>query len=346
MCRQNRRHLEDHRADQRADHDRRADERHVGDIGRTVGDTQHLSGGGNILCAADKGEQVAAIGLGTRQDRDIGGSGDEQAYVDPVYGRGSERLQDLVRAVAGSFKFEIGHEYQPAMTTTDVVRAAREATSEIPIVMANSGDPVGTGLIASLARPGGNITGLSLLLPELGGKRLALLQEAVPKVSHVAVLWNPTNAAKPLEWKSTQVAAGALGVRVTSFEVREPTDFASAFAAIVKARSNALIPLAEPLTRAHRRQIAEFAAKNRLPMIAELRDFAEAGGLMSYGPNLPGLYRRAATYVDKILKGAKPADLPVEQPTEFELVINLKTAKALGLTIPQSVLIRADQVIR
>ena len=212
--------------------------------------------------------------------------------------------------------------------------------------MANSGDPVGTGLIASLARPGGNITGLNLLLPELGAKRLALLREAVPTVSHVAVLWNPTKAAKPLEWRSMQVAAGALGVRVTSFEVREPTDFAPAFAAIAKARSNALIPLTEPLTRAHRRQIGEFSVKNRLPMIAENRDFAEAGGLMTYGPSLLDLWRRAATYVDKILKGAKPADLPVEQPTKFEWVINLKTAKALGLTIPQSVLIRADEVIQ
>jgi putative ABC transport system substrate-binding protein len=226
------------------------------------------------------------------------------------------------------------------------IQAAREATRTIPIVMANSGDPVGTGLIASLARPGGNITGSSLLLPELGGKRLALLRETVPTVSDVAVLWNPTNAAKPLEWKSTQAVADALGVRVTSFEVREPTDFAPAFAAIVKARTNGLITLTEPLTRAHRRQIGEFAVKNRLPMIAEVRDFADAGGLMTYGPSLLDLYRRAATYVDKILQGAKPGDLPVEQPTKFELVVNLKTAKALGLTIPQTVLIRADEVIR
>ena len=226
------------------------------------------------------------------------------------------------------------------------IRAARDATGTIPIVMANSSDPVGTGLIASLARPGGNITGLSLLNPDLGGKRLALLKETVPKVSRVAVLWNPTNAAKPLELKSTQVAAEALGVRVTSVEVREPTDFAPAFAAIGKARSNALITFADPLTLAHRRQIGEFALKNRLPTIAELREFAEAGGLVTYGANLLDLYRRAATYVDKILKGAKPADLPVEQPTKFELVINLKTAKALGLTISQSVLIRADEVIQ
>jgi len=226
------------------------------------------------------------------------------------------------------------------------IRAAWDATHTIPIVMANSGDPVGTGLIASLARPGGNITGLSLLLPELGGKRLALLREAVPKVSHVAVLWNPTNAAKPLEWKSAQAAAAALGVRVTSVEVRESDDFPPSFAAIGKARADALMPLTEPLTRTHRRQIGDFAVKNRLPTMAEARDFADAGGLMTYGPSLLDLWRRAATYVDKILKGAKPADLPVEQPTKFELVVNLQTATAIGLTIPQSFLIRADEVIR
>ena len=226
------------------------------------------------------------------------------------------------------------------------IRAAREATSTILIVMAISGDPVGTGLIASLARPGGNITGLSLLNLELGGKRLALLKEAVPKVSRVAVLWNATNPVKALELKSAQAAAGALGVQVASFEVREPTDFASAFAAIAKARSDGLIPLDETLTIVHRKQIEEFAVKNRLPMIAEIREWAEAGGLMTYGPSIFDLYRRAAIYVDKILKGAKPADLPVEQPTKYELIINLKTAKALGLTIPQSVLLRADEVIR
>lgn len=225
------------------------------------------------------------------------------------------------------------------------IRAARTATRTIPIVMGNSGDPVGTGLIASLARPGGNITGSSLVLPELGGKRLALLREAVPTISHVAVLWNPTNAAKPLEWKSTEAAAEVLGVQVTSVTVREPSEFVSAFAAISRARPDALMVFAEPLTVNHRHQIGEFAVSNRLPMIAELREFAEAGGLMTYGPSLLALSRRAATYVDKILKGAKPADLPVEQPNKFEMVINLKTAKALGLTIPESVLIRADEVI-
>ncbi len=226
------------------------------------------------------------------------------------------------------------------------IRAARDATSTIPIVMANSGDPVGTGLIASLSRPGGNMTGLSLLTPDLGGKRMELLKETVPKVSRVAVLWNPTNAVKVLELKSTEVAAKALGVMVTSFEVRAPTDFDRAFAAIGRERPTALTTLTDPLTLGHQKQIAEFAAKSRLPMIAENREFAEAGGLLTYGASLRDLYRRAATYVDKILKGAKPGDLPVEQPTKFELVVNLKTAKTLGIKIPQSVLIRADEVIR
>ncbi len=226
------------------------------------------------------------------------------------------------------------------------IRAAREATSTIPIVMAISGNPVETGLVASLARPGGNITGLSLLNLELGGKRLALLKEAAPKVSRVAVLWNATNPVKALEVKSTQIAAQALGVRVTSAEVRAPTDFAPAFAAIAKARADGLIPLVETLTITHRKQIGEFAVKNQLPTMAELREFAEAGSLMTYGPSQTDLYRHAATYVDKILKGAKPGDLPIEQPTKFELVVNLKTAKTLGLTIPQSVLVRADEVIQ
>jgi putative ABC transport system substrate-binding protein len=226
------------------------------------------------------------------------------------------------------------------------IRAARDATSTTPIVMATSGDPVGTGLIASLSRPGGNMSGLSLLAPDLGGKRMELLKETAPKVSRVGILWNPTNAVKALELKSTEVAAKALGVIVTSNEVRAPKDFDRAFAAIAEERPSALITLSDPLTRGHKTQIAEFAVKSRLPMIAELREFAEAGGLMTYGASLLDLSRRAATYVDKILKGAKPSDLPIEQPTKFELVINLKTAKALALTIPQSLLVRADEVIR
>jgi putative ABC transport system substrate-binding protein len=225
------------------------------------------------------------------------------------------------------------------------IRAAKQATSTIPIVMAPSADPIGAGFVASLARPGGNITGSSILAAELGGKRLELLREVVPKASRVAVLWNSADPAKALELKDTQVAARALGVTLQSVEVRGADDFDSAFSAISRGRPDALIAFSEPLALAHRGRIVDFAAKSQLPMISEIKEFADAGGLMTYGPSLPDLFRRAATYVDKILKGAKPADLPIEQPTKFELVINLKTAKALGLTIPRSVLLRADQVI-
>jgi ABC-type uncharacterized transport system substrate-binding protein len=210
------------------------------------------------------------------------------------------------------------------------VRAAQHATRTIPIVMAVSADPVGTGFVGSLARPGGNITGVSGLAPEVGGKRLEFLKAVLPQAAHVAVLWNPAYPGKVLEWRATQVAAEALGVTLRSVEVQGPHDFARAFAAMTHERPDALITLAEPLTIAHRSEIAHFALAHRLPMISQLREFAAAGGLLTYGASLPALFRRAATYVDKILKGAKPADLPVEQPTAFELAINLKTAQALG----------------
>jgi len=224
--------------------------------------------------------------------------------------------------------------------------AAKRATTTIPIVMVGVGDPVGSGLVASLARPGGNITGLTLLATKLGGKRLELLREVVPRLRRVAVFWNPANLSVALLLRETEVGARALGVQLLSLEVRGPEDFEAAFAAAIRGRADALIALEDPLTVVHRGRIIDFATKNRLPATCGLKEFAQAGGLMSYGASLPDLYRRAATYVDKILKGAKPADLPVEQPTKFELVINLKTAKALGLTIPQSILLRADQVIR
>jgi putative ABC transport system substrate-binding protein len=226
------------------------------------------------------------------------------------------------------------------------IRAAQQATSTIPIVMAVSSDPVGSRFVASLARPGGNITGVSGLVPEVAGKRLQLLKEVVPHAARVAVLWNATHSGKVLEWQETQVAAQALGVTLQSIEVRGPNDFAPALAALTTERPDALITLAEPLTIMYRRQIADFAVTHRLPMISQLKEFAEAGGLMTYGTSLPGLFQRAAYYVDRILKGAKPADLPVEQPTKFELVINLKTAKALGITIPPSLLLLAEEVIQ
>lgn len=226
-----------------------------------------------------------------------------------------------------------------------VVLALKQATSTIPIVFAISADPVGSGLVASLARPGGNATGLTSLSPELGGKKLELLKEAVPGASRVAVLWNAAYPGKTLEFKDTQVAARALGVTLQSVEVRRPNDLPGAFSAITRGRPDALVTLTEPLTLAHQRQIVDFAASKRLPMISGSGEFVESGGLLSYGASLRDLFRRAAGYVDKILKGAKPGDLPVEQPTKLELFINLRTARALGLTIPPSLLLRADQVI-
>ncbi len=229
---------------------------------------------------------------------------------------------------------------------TPAARAAKEATTTIPIVAVAVGDPVGTGLVASLARPGGNLTGLSDITVDMSAKRLELIKEVVPTVSRVAVLWNPTHPTNPLQLRETQVAAQAFGVRVQLAEVRGADELERAFATMMRERPGALVVLSDPFMLLHRGRLADLAAKNRLPAVYPWREHAEAGGLMSYGPSLPDLYRRAATYVDKILKGAKPADLPVEQPTRFELVINLKTAKALGLTIPPSVLIRADQVIQ
>ena len=225
------------------------------------------------------------------------------------------------------------------------ILAAKRATTTTPIVMAISGDPVETGLVASLARPGGNVTGLTILATEVAGKRLELLKEAVPRASRVAVLWNAAYPGKAFELRETQAAARVLGVSLWPVEVREPNDLPGAFSAIARAGPDALITFADPLTNTERRRIVDFAVRNRLPMISAVRPFADEGGLMTYGPNIADMCRRAATYVDKILKGAKPADLPVEQPTKFDLVINLKTAKALGLTIPPSVLLRADRVI-
>ena len=227
------------------------------------------------------------------------------------------------------------------------VQAVKQATTTIPIVMANSVDPVGAGLVASLARPGGNITGLANLGHELSGKLLELLKEAVPGVTRVAFLGDPAVPHSAPAFRETQVAARVLGVELQLVEVRGKAEFESAFSAMTRERAGALIVhTPTPLFFAHRKQIADLAVKNRLPTMYGNRDYVDAGGLMSYGVHVPDLYRRAATYIDKILKGAKPADLPVEQPTRFELVVNLKTAKALGLTIPQLVLIRADQLIQ
>ena len=211
--------------------------------------------------------------------------------------------------------------------------------------MAGVTDPVGAGFVANLARPGGTITGLTHLSPDLAGKKLALLKEVVPGLVRVAVLWNPNHPGQPRAYKDTQAAAQAMRVTLISLEARNRQDLEAVLLAIAKKAPNALLELTDPLTVFHRTLITETAGRQRLPAMYSWREFADAGGLMSYGADFPDLFRRAASYVVRILKGAKPAQLPVEQPTKFELVINLKTAKALGLTIPPSLLLRADQVI-
>jgi putative ABC transport system substrate-binding protein len=223
--------------------------------------------------------------------------------------------------------------------------AAKRATSTIPIVMTSAGDPLGSGLVTSLAQPGGNVTGLSLMAPDLAGKRLELLKDVFPKVSRVGILWNATNPYSALVFKETQSAAPVLGIQLQSIEVRTPDDFDSALPAATRQHVDALITVEDPLTVNYRKRVADFAASNRLPAIYGLREFVDAGGLMAYGAHLVDLYRTAAGYVDKILKGAKPADLPVQQPTKFELVINMQAAKMLGLDVPPQVLARADEVI-
>jgi putative ABC transport system substrate-binding protein len=225
-------------------------------------------------------------------------------------------------------------------------RAAKGATSTIPIVMSTDPDPVANGFVASLARPGGNITGLATLAPELSGKRLELLKETVPKLSRVAVFGTSTTPGNAQNIKETELAARAFGLQLQSLDVRAPKDMETAFRAAGKARADSIIVLSGPMVNSHRSQIVDLAVKSRLPAIYPWPEYVEDGGLMSYGPSLTDLNRRAATYVDKILKGRKPADLPVEQPIKFEFIVNLKAAKQIGLTIPPNVLVRADRVIR
>jgi len=224
--------------------------------------------------------------------------------------------------------------------------ATKNATSVIPIVIGNAADPVGTGLVASLARPGGNITGLSDFNLGVVTKRLELLKEIVPSASRIAVLWNPTNPTNPLQLKETQAAAPGLGVTLLSLEAKGADDIERAFSAIRKERPGALIVIGDPMFGTHQKRITQLTIKSRLPAIYGAPESVDAGGLMSYGTNFADLFRRAATYVDKILKGTKPAHLPVEQPKKFEFIINLKAAKQIGLTIPPNVLARADRVIK
>ena len=227
-----------------------------------------------------------------------------------------------------------------------LARAAKETTKTIPIVMTGGSDPVGAGLVASLARPGGNITGLTAIAAELAGKRLELLKETLPRLTRVGVLWNPTDQGSAQGLKEIEIAAPILGLEIQSLQVRSPSNFESAFKAAIAGQARALQVLGSGLIISYRNRIVEFATKNRLPTMFGDAAHVEAGGLMSYGPNAFDLYRRAAAYVDKILKGTKPADLPVEQPIKFEFIINLKAAKRIGLTIPPNVLARADKVIK
>ncbi len=251
-----------------------------------------------------------------------------------------DRLPDLAAELV-RLKVDIIVSGGPAAT-----RPAREATSTIPIVMTQDSDPVGTGFVASLARPGGNITGLSTLAPEISGKQLELLKESVPKLSRVAIFGNSTQPGYAQVLKEMELAAGALKVKLQYLDILDPKDIETAFRSASKGRANAVLVLASPVLPPQRTQIADLAVKSRLPAIYFRSDFVEAGGLMSYGVSQNDLDRRAATYVDKILKGRTPADLPVEQPMKFEFIISLPAAKKIGLTIPPNVLVRADKVIR
>jgi putative tryptophan/tyrosine transport system substrate-binding protein len=222
--------------------------------------------------------------------------------------------------------------------------AAKRATQTIPIVMAVTGDAVATGLVSSLARPGGNLTGLTTMVPDLEGKRLEILREVLPNLVTVGVLLNTSNPLTAIQWEQSKTSAKALGIQLQPIELQRPEDLKDAFARVARQRPDAITMVADRFQLAHRMQIIDFLAKTRLPAMYPYRDFVVAGGLMSYGPSYEDLFRRSATYVDKILRGAKPSDLPIEQPTRFELLVNLKTAKILGVPIPPSLLLRADHV--
>ena len=275
--------------------------------------------------------------------RDLGYIEGKNIFVEYRYaGEKLDRVPNLVAELVQLKVDVLVSGYFPA------IRPAKQATTTIPLVVVTAQDPVATGLVDSLARPGGNITGLTLLTRELSGKRLELLKEVVPKISRVAVFWGGTDApGSAIGFKEYEAAARAMKLQLQSLEVRRSNpDFEGAFRAAAKGRANALIMIRNPVLNRYTKRIADLAIRHRIPSMCERSDYVDAGCLMSYTSNDPENYRRAATYVDKILKGAKPADLPVEQPTKFELIINLKAAKQIGLTIPQSVLFRADKVIK
>jgi putative ABC transport system substrate-binding protein len=279
------------------------------------------------------------VGAFRQRLRELGYVEGQTITLEVRYAEGrSERIPELVAELVG-LKMDV-------LVTASSVAAlvANKATRTIPIVMVGA-DPVGLGLVASLGRPGGNVTGLSIFNEAISAKRLQFLKELVPGLARVAVLRNPTVAAHATFWRETEVAARTLGLALQPLDVRGPEDFEAAFAAAARGNAQALIAFDDSVTLAHRPRIAALAASSRIPAMYGFREFPDEGGLMSYGPSFVDLFRRAATFVDKILKGAKPADLPVEQPTKFELVINRKTANALGLTVPATLLAQADEVI-
>jgi len=308
----------------------------------SAADAQRLATGPRIgllvfASASSFASRLDAFRHGLRQHGYVDG---QNVFLEYRYAEGRlERLPALAAELA-ALRVDV-----IVTSSTPAIRAAMQATRTIPIVMANVADPVQAGLVASLARPGGNVTGVSNLAPELDGKRLALLKDAMPKVARVGFVWDPANRALALRLRELQTAARALGIALQSVEVGNSSELESAFEAITRERVDALI-VSAPIASLYGRRVAEIAMRKRVPAMYDAREFALEGGMMAYGPDFLDLHRRAATYVDKILKGAKLADLPVEQPTKFELVINLKVAKALGLDLPQSFLLRADEVIQ
>jgi putative ABC transport system substrate-binding protein len=293
-----------------------------------------------ILIVPSASSQSARVEAFRRRLRELGYVEGKNIVIDYRYAEGKrERLPDLAAELV-RLKVDV------IVTAGRAILAAKKASATIPIVFALGADPVGEGLVSSLARPGGNITGLSLMAPDLDGKRLELLKEAFPKVIRVAFLWEPGGTRGNLPLTDMEAAAKALRLKLLSLPVRSLDDFDSAFARAKRDGAQALITATGALFNTQQRQVLDFAAKNRLPAMYPYSEFVEAGGLMSYGPSQTDQWRRAADFVDKILKGTKPADIPVEQPMKFEFVINLNAAKQIGVTIPPNVLVRADRVIR
>jgi ABC-type uncharacterized transport system substrate-binding protein len=322
----------------------------TGHIGRR--DFITLLGGAAAWPVAARAQQAAKIPrIGIIDDspiwnafrhglRDLGYLEGQNIAFDYAYGDG---VPDRLAWVA----LELVHRPVDLIATfgTPPTLAAKQATTTIPIVMIGVGDPVGSGLVSSLARPGGNITGNTILGPEVAGKRLQLLKEVIPSLSRVAFLWNPDNASHPAQLAELRVAVEALGIKLLPVPVRSSDEFDNAFAAMMRERPDAFLMTNDPFHQLSIGRILDFLANNRLPGMFVTREVAVAGGLLSYGASLPDLFRRGAVYVHKILQGTKPADLPIEQPVKFELVVNLKTAKAMGLSIPESFLLRADEAI-